>query len=78
MILCNKDCIPCCDFCLYSVHEKIIIDGKDAKITGGSYQEKTPEVPGSGMQINLQEPSIQWGNGNFQVNEEGNISLIRF
>lgn len=28
MILCNKDCIPCCDFYLYSVHEKILIDGK--------------------------------------------------
>lgn len=30
MVLCNKDCIPCCDFCLYSMHEKIFIDGKVA------------------------------------------------
>lgn len=28
MVLCNKDCIPCCDFCLYSIHEKILIDKK--------------------------------------------------
>ena len=25
MVLCNKDCIPCCDFCLYSIHEKILL-----------------------------------------------------
>ena len=28
MILCNKDCIPCCNFCLYSMHERIPVDGK--------------------------------------------------
>ena len=28
MILCNKDCIPCCDFCLYSMHERISVDRK--------------------------------------------------
>ena len=28
MVLCNKDCVPCCDFCLYSIHEKNLIDGK--------------------------------------------------
>lgn len=28
MILCNKDCVPCCDFCLYSIHERIPIKGK--------------------------------------------------
>lgn len=33
MVLCNKDCIPCCDFCLYSIHEKILIDGK---VTNGA------------------------------------------
>ena len=27
MILCNKDCVPCCDFCLYSMHERISIKG---------------------------------------------------
>lgn len=28
MILCSKDCIPCCDYCLHSVHEPIMINGK--------------------------------------------------
>ena len=28
MILSNKDCVPCCDFCLYSMHERISIDGE--------------------------------------------------
>lgn len=28
MILCNDDCIPCCDYCLYSMHERIPINGK--------------------------------------------------
>ena len=23
MILCNKKCIPCCDFCVNAIHEKI-------------------------------------------------------
>lgn len=22
MILCNKRCIPCCDFCLYAIHDE--------------------------------------------------------
>ncbi len=22
MVLCNKDCVPCCDFCIYAVHER--------------------------------------------------------
>lgn len=33
MVLCNKDCVPCCNFCLYSIHEKILIDGK---VTNGA------------------------------------------
>jgi len=28
MILCNKDCIPCCDYCLYSMHELFPYNGK--------------------------------------------------
>ena len=27
MVLCDKDCIPCCDFCMYAIHEKIPVDG---------------------------------------------------
>lgn len=33
MTLCNKDCIPCCDYCLYSMHERIPYNGK--MINGG-------------------------------------------
>lgn len=28
MILCNENCIPCCDYCLHSVHKPITINGK--------------------------------------------------
>lgn len=28
MILCNDDCIPCCDFCIHVVHEFGEFDGK--------------------------------------------------
>ena len=28
MTLCNEDCMPCCDFCLYSAHESVYFDGK--------------------------------------------------
>ena len=28
MILCNKDCIPCCDFCIYCMHEPIPYNGR--------------------------------------------------
>ena len=33
MVLCNKDCIPCCDFCIYAIHDEWEENGK--KITGG-------------------------------------------
>ena len=23
MILCNNDCIPCCDFCTYAIHDEL-------------------------------------------------------
>lgn len=54
MILCNKDCIPCCDFCIYSIHEEWVENGK--KITGGpigcklhqdEYHQKMAESCGS-------------------------------
>lgn len=33
MVLCSKDCIPCCDFCIRAIHDKWIENGKE--ITGG-------------------------------------------
>ena len=33
MVLCGEACSPCCDYCLYSMHELIPIDGK--MIMGG-------------------------------------------
>lgn len=31
MTKCNDSCVPCCDYCVYSVHEQIIIDNKILK-----------------------------------------------
>jgi len=31
MILCNDNCIPCCDFCTYAIHEEFKIDGEIIK-----------------------------------------------
>ena len=47
---------------------QIIIDPSqnEAIIKSGNYNEGQ-----SGMQINLSEPSIKWGNGRFEVNEDG-------
>lgn len=28
MILCNKDCIPCCDYCIHAIHEHMHVNGK--------------------------------------------------
>ena len=28
MILCDKDCIPCCDFCIHVIHKMGEINGK--------------------------------------------------
>ena len=28
MILCNKDCMPCGDFCIYAIHEEFEENGK--------------------------------------------------
>ena len=27
MVLCNKDCIPCCDFCIYAIHDQFVENG---------------------------------------------------
>lgn len=27
MILCNNDCEPCCDFCIYAIHEEFKLNG---------------------------------------------------
>ena len=33
MIKCNDDCCPCCDFCIYAIHEEFEMTGEI--ITGG-------------------------------------------
>ena len=33
MILCGKDCTPCCDFCTHAKHGPAVIDGK--RVTAG-------------------------------------------
>jgi hypothetical protein len=50
---------------------KIIIDPTNgqARITGGGYRETNK----TGMLIDLVEPAIKWGNGNFSVDKEGKI-----
>lgn len=38
MILCNEDCIPCCDFCIHCIHEMVEWNGQmvDAEPIGCS------------------------------------------
>ena len=52
---------------------QIEIDGKSAIITGGDYQlkDEKKKIAGSGMQINLREPFIKFGNEKFSVNKNG-------
>lgn len=52
---------------------QIIIDPStnQAIIQGGNYIPKDNEHNGSGMQINLSEPSINFGSENFMVNKNG-------
>lgn len=33
MILCSKDCTPCCDFCIYAIHDRWEENGRE--IVGG-------------------------------------------
>lgn len=28
MILCSKECIPCCDYCIHVIHDTEIFNGK--------------------------------------------------
>ena len=50
---------------------KIILDptNNTAVIQGGGYDQNNK----TGMEINLTEPSIKWGNGKFKVDKEGNL-----
>jgi hypothetical protein len=44
---------------------------------GGGYVERDDEqhISGKGMLIDLTTPAIKWGNGNFAVDENGNVTL---
>lgn len=33
MVLCNNECTPCCDFCIYAIHDKWEENGRE--IVGG-------------------------------------------
>ena len=35
MKLCDKDCIPCCDFCLFAIHECWLDEKTRQTIIGG-------------------------------------------
>ena len=48
----------------------IINPSGDAILTSGNYSESE----GTGMIINLSEPSIKFGSGNFEVDQDGNLS----
>lgn len=54
---------------------KIVLDPNSqlgARIYGGDYDLD----PTSGMVIDLNEPSIKWGNGNFEVDKDGMLQAI--
>ncbi len=52
----------------------IFAPGGESCIYGGNYD---PYEPTEGMCINLNEPSIKWGNSNFEVDSEGLIKSIK-
>ena len=31
MTLCDKDCIPCCDFCIHTIHDSFVVAGETIK-----------------------------------------------
>ena len=35
MILCNKGCIPCCDFCIHVIHEELEVTPDGSNIIQG-------------------------------------------
>lgn len=52
-------------------------EGGSAIIEGGDYKEKDPGVSeGSGLKINLTEPYIKYGNGNFSVDKDGHLHAV--
>ena len=55
---------------------QILPQNKKAIIQGGNYEEKTQTKAGSGMQIDLTTPKIQWGNQKFIVDENGILTAV--
>ena len=55
---------------------QIIIDPStnQAILTSGNYDT----TAGTGMEINLSEPSIKFGSGNFQVDSNGNVTATQY
>lgn len=56
---------------------KIIIDPRNSQavIQSGNYSPGSGTTPGQGMQINLTTPSINFGSGNFSVDQYGHVTL---
>ena len=53
---------------------QVIIDpSTGAKIQGGNYIYTGNEQTGSGMEIDLAKPTIKYGTGNFELDEDGNM-----
>lgn len=53
---------------------QVIIDpSTGAKIQGGNYIYTGNEQTGSGMEIDLAKPTIKYGSGNFELDEDGNM-----
>lgn len=51
-----------------------IIPGNDCVIQSGDYQESSRVQEGKGLKINFnKDPSIQYGNGNFEVDKYGHL-----
>ena len=57
---------------------QIIIDPQEEKalLKSGNYTPKDKEhgIPGSGMEIDLSTPAINFGSGNFSVDKDGNMT----
>lgn len=55
---------------------QIVIDPStnEALLTSGNYDEEA----GTGMIINLSEPSIKFGSGNFEVDKDGHVVAVGF
>lgn len=53
---------------------QIQISGTRSVITGGNYNITS----GTGLQIDLQDPHIRYGNGNFVVNNQGHATIAKW